>query len=147
MPAPPLRIVRLRHRIRVTRVNAPPVACVSMMQLARGLALGLGIPAIGVTGFEALAFGIALPVTVALDAPRGQVYVQRFDDGAETAQILEAAPLGARRMQDVTVAEFIAAMAQVGRAKATVTQPRPAPFYLRSADAAPSTDPVPVMLP
>ena len=115
--------------------------------LARGLALGLGIPAIGVTGFEALAYGMALPVAVALDAPRGQAYVQRFDPGPEAAGIVAMAPAGARLMQDLTLSAFITAMALVGRAKATVAQPRPAPFYLRSADALPSSDPVPVMLP
>ena len=42
---------------------------------ARGLALGLGIPALGITGFEALALdGPALPVV--LPALRGQVWVQ-----------------------------------------------------------------------
>ena len=115
--------------------------------LARGLALGLGIPAVGVTGFEALAFGMVRPVTVALDAPRGQAYVQHFDSGPGMAEIDEAVPMGARRMQDVTLAEFITAMARVGRDKSAVPQARPAPFYLRSADAAPSSDPVPVMLP
>lgn len=44
---------------------------------ARGLALGLGIPAIGVSGFEALE-GEGLR---RLPAPRGQVYVQAFRDG------------------------------------------------------------------
>lgn len=40
---------------------------------ARGLALGLGIPAIGVSGFEALGDG---PGTlVSLPAPRGQVWL------------------------------------------------------------------------
>lgn len=115
--------------------------------LARGLALGLGIPAVGVTGFEALAFGTVRPVTVALDAPRGQAYVQRFENGPGVAEIVEAMPADARRMQEVTLAEFITAMARVGQDKAAVPQPRPAPFYLRSADAAPSSDPVPVMLP
>ena len=40
---------------------------------ARGLALGLGIPAIGVTALEAAAFGASLPVQVVLDARRDEV--------------------------------------------------------------------------
>ena len=115
--------------------------------LARGLSLGLGVPAVGVTGFDALAFGTARPVTVALDAPRGQAYVQRFDPTPGLAGIVAAAPAGARRMQDLDLPAFITAMAHAGRDKAALPQPRPAPFYLRSADATPSRDPVPVMLP
>ncbi len=115
--------------------------------LARGLALGLGIPAVGVTGFEALAHGMARPLTVALDAPRGQAYVQEFGDvGVGAAGIFEAAPMGARRLQDVSLPQFIAALAEVGRAKAATPQPRPAPFYLRSADAVPASDLPPVIL-
>ena len=116
--------------------------------LARGLSLGLGIPAIGVTGFEALAHGAARPVTVALDAPRGQAYVQGFSaEGSGKAEIVQAAPLGALRLQDIALPQFIAALAAVGRAKAAIPQPRPAPFYLRSADALPSSDPPLVILP
>ena len=115
--------------------------------LARGLALGLGIPAVGVTGFEALAFGVAGPVTVALEGPRGQAYVQAFGAGGPgQAAMVEVAPEGVLRMADLDLAGFVAAMARVGRGKAMVAQPRPAPFYLRSADAAPSSDPPPVIL-
>ena len=120
--------------------------------LARGLALGLGIPAVGVTGFEALAHGMVRPLTVALEAPRGQAYVQVF--GAQqvgAAGIVDTAPVGARRVQDVDLAEFVTALALAGRAKAVTVQeagaqPRPAPFYLRSADAAPASDLPPVIL-
>jgi tRNA threonylcarbamoyladenosine biosynthesis protein TsaB len=45
---------------------------------ARGLALGLGIPAVGVTRLEALAHGLPRPLLVLEDAKRGQVYVQLF---------------------------------------------------------------------
>lgn len=51
---------------------------------ARGFALGLGRPAIGVDAFEALARETAdqcaaRPVTVLLDAHRGEIYAQGFD--------------------------------------------------------------------
>jgi len=54
---------------------------------ARGLALGLDIPAVGVTGFEVAHPGVRLPgrVLVSLQAPRDQVYVQDFVDGAPVA--------------------------------------------------------------
>ena len=51
---------------------------------ARGLALGLGVPAIGVSTFEAIIEEKGLhtgPVLIALPAPRGEHYVQRFEDG------------------------------------------------------------------
>ena len=50
--------------------------------LARGLALGLKVPAIGVTGFEAMAPAAKHPFWAVIDAPRDQSYVQR--QGAET---------------------------------------------------------------
>lgn len=55
---------------------------------ARGFALALGVPAIGVTAFEALAAETAAafparPVLVLLDAHRGEIYAQSFGaDGA-----------------------------------------------------------------
>ena len=53
------------------------------VSFARGLVLGLGIPAVGVTGFEITHLGIMLPgrVLVSLPAPRDQAYVQEFADG------------------------------------------------------------------
>ena len=108
--------------------------------LARGLALGLKVPAVGVTGFEAAGAG----GTVSIPAPRGQFYVKRV---GEVAVIADAEPAGATRLADLPVAAFVAAIARVGRDKAAVPQPRPAPFYLRGADAAPASDPPPVILP
>ena len=108
--------------------------------LARGLALGLKVPAIGVTGFEA----VGAEHVVSIPAPRGQVYVKA---PGRAAEILETEPEGAVRFADMAIADFVAAIARVGRDKAGSVQPRPAPFYLRGADAAPSSDPPPVILP
>jgi len=53
---------------------------------ARGLALALGIPAVGVSTFEIMRgrhVGTTAPAEiVSLPAPRGQVYVQHFQHGA-----------------------------------------------------------------
>ncbi|MBN8633280.1 MAG: tRNA (adenosine(37)-N6)-threonylcarbamoyltransferase complex dimerization subunit type 1 TsaB, partial [Rhodobacterales bacterium] len=58
---------------------------------ARGLALGLGIPAVGVTRLEALAHGQPRPVRVIEDARRGEVYVQDFtEDGPGPARLAAA---------------------------------------------------------
>ncbi|MES2435020.1 MAG: tRNA (adenosine(37)-N6)-threonylcarbamoyltransferase complex dimerization subunit type 1 TsaB [Pseudomonadota bacterium] len=119
---------------------------------ARGLALGLGVPAIGVTRLEAAAFGLPRPVTVIEDARRGEVYVQRFEvDGpgaarivaAEALDAVEGAVAGRDGLHSLPIAEAIAriALSRVGS-----PHPRPAPFYLRGADAAPPSDPPPVIL-
>ncbi len=49
---------------------------------ARGLALGLGVPAVGVTRLEALALGLPRPCRVVEDARGGLAYVQDFPGGA-----------------------------------------------------------------
>jgi tRNA threonylcarbamoyladenosine biosynthesis protein TsaB len=128
---------------------------------ARGIALGLGIPAIGVTRLEALAHDAPRPVTVAEDAKRGAIYLQEFtQDGAGAARLLDlaegpviappvigsaAALLGMTEMQPVR--PLAEAIAQIAATRLHEPQPRPAPFYLRGADAAPPSDPPPVILP
>ena len=107
--------------------------------------MGRGIPAVGVTGFEVLGAGAAWAV---IDAPRGQVYVQ----GAGAARVMGADEVAGldepvRRMSDLSPAELAGRIAEVGFVKARVPQPRPAPFYLRGAEALPSTDPPVVILP
>jgi len=124
---------------------------------ARGLALGLGIPAVGVTRLEALAHGLPRPVTVVEDARRGEVYVQSFTDSgagpaglcplSETAiagPVTGSAAGPAKLAPALPIAE---AIARIGAERARTAQPRPAPFYLRGADAAPPSDPPPVILP
>ena len=46
---------------------------------ARGLALGLSIPAVGVSSFDALREGAEGPVLAAVSAPRGAVYLDAPD--------------------------------------------------------------------
>ena len=114
---------------------------------ARGLALGLGVPAIGVTVLEARAAGADGPVTVVEDARRGEVYVQRFPGGAAHLASSEA-------VADVAVGRDIPprwpvaeAVARVAAGRLGTPQSRPAPFYLREADAALPSEPPPVILP
>ncbi len=108
--------------------------------LARGLALGLGVPVVGVTGFDA-----AGPEdTVAIPAPRGQIYLK---SPVGPAEIVELAPVEAVLLAEMPVANMIEALARVGRERSILPQPRPAPFYLRGADAAPASDLPPVILP
>lgn len=131
---------------------------------ARGLALSLRVPAIGVTGFEALVWGLPGPVLALIDARQGRLWAQAGDAAPE---LLEAgAPLPARwsglpvaghRAAEVAaalgspvlapaapLAEAIARVAAMRRGR---NLPRPAPLYLRAADALPPSDPPPVILP
>jgi tRNA threonylcarbamoyl adenosine modification protein YeaZ len=134
---------------------------------ARGLALALSIPAHGITALEALAYGLPRPCLVALDARQGRVYLQGFGvslppcladlsslpaglsapglvvAGHEAAAI--AARIGARAVhQPVPPAE---AMALLAAGRTTAPGTRPAPLYLRPADAAPPREAPPVILP
>ena len=128
---------------------------------ARGLALGLGIPAIGVGRMEALAHGLPRPVLVAEDARRGEVWVQAFGEaGPDGLALLSGPDLGAAfagypatgsaahltggpvLAQPMALAECIARIAATRAPGAP-----PAPIYLRPADAAPPSDPPPVILP
>ncbi len=53
---------------------------------ARGLAMSLGIPAIGVSGFEALALDLPRPVLACIDGRAGRSYLQLFRiTGADAA--------------------------------------------------------------
>lgn len=123
---------------------------------ARGLALALGVPAIGVTKLEALAYGQPRPVTVIEDARRGEVYVQTFTaDGPLPATVGPAEDfagitgpfVGNAAANPLPVLPLAEAIALIARERLGQTLPRPAPFYLRGADAAPSSDPPPVILP
>lgn len=127
---------------------------------ARGLALGLGIPAVGVSVFEALAQGAPRPVAVALDARRDEAYAQLFpatgaeaptlSPAADLAQVLAGVPvIGLALPHSAPLAPrhpLAVAVALVAASKCGTPQPRPAPLYLRGADAAPPSDPPPVIL-
>lgn len=138
---------------------------------ARGLALALGKPAIGVSSFEALAEGCDGPVLASVSA-RGDVsYLQLLEDRAMTdPAVIEhlAVPDTMRRLDvtcighaareisnDIGAAQaaprytMIEAVARAAARKLASGQSlaRPAPLYVRRPDAAPPRDPAPVILP
>ena len=156
---------------------------------ARGLALGLGVPAIGVTSFEALRgpfhHADQEPMIVSIPASRKgmDVMLQYFEnrepvgtpfelvifgEGAidqsfqgfpKLATVLghEAAAIDWALQNDMGggtylefgdrygLAEMVARVAVMKFAEGNI--PRPAPLYIRPADAAPASDPPPVILP
>ncbi|MFQ6775312.1 tRNA (adenosine(37)-N6)-threonylcarbamoyltransferase complex dimerization subunit type 1 TsaB [Cereibacter sphaeroides] len=120
---------------------------------ARGLALALGKPALGVSRFEALVLGLPAPVAVLEDARRGEVYLA---DGSLPPRLVALEGLSVTAPRQVGSAAFAdrleplyplaEAIARVAASRLGQPQPRPAPFYLRGADAAPAADPPPVIL-
>ncbi|MFK7870502.1 MAG: tRNA (adenosine(37)-N6)-threonylcarbamoyltransferase complex dimerization subunit type 1 TsaB [Roseobacter sp.] len=118
---------------------------------ARGLSLGLGIPAIGVSSFEvAHAHQSAQRDTVLLPAPREMAYQATFTGGlrasdpdlvipAETDVVthIDWQTWGIRTLAQLCLETF----------KSGAVTERPVPLYVRPADAAPAKDLPPPLLP
>jgi tRNA threonylcarbamoyl adenosine modification protein YeaZ len=133
---------------------------------ARGLAMGLSIPAVGVSTLEALAEGHDGPCLALCDARRGAVYAQGFGGHECPAQhvprdllsaflsehagaaLIADAPLDLPSSTEVhaPVLPLPDAIARVAARRAVPGLPAPAPLYLRAADAAPGK-PAPALLP
>lgn len=128
---------------------------------ARGLALALSVPAIGVSTLEVLAAGAfaagaAGPVIAAVDAKRGELFMQLFSAaGDETQPPLALTIDEARAFVAAQQAKLIgsgaavlagmsaeadqfdiATVASIAAARAKATG-KPAPLYLRGPDAKP----------
>ncbi|MEV8465793.1 tRNA (adenosine(37)-N6)-threonylcarbamoyltransferase complex dimerization subunit type 1 TsaB [Fluviibacterium sp. DFM31] len=134
---------------------------------ARGLALSLGIPAIGVSRLEAQVLDAPRPAVSLVAAPRGSAYVQVFSADSprppalhtaadllalklpENAPLLGVDPTAqAESLNRPIIAPRIPLAVAIARiaAQAPADSPRPAPLYLRAADAAPASDPPPKIL-
>jgi tRNA threonylcarbamoyladenosine biosynthesis protein TsaB len=141
---------------------------------ARGLALSLGVPAVGVTLFEVLRAGTeAEDLLVSLEGPRGSAYLQRYAGGAPAGPPFQIAPgagpvpglapqtlvLGyaaadiaapaAARAEDRALSDIAPRIARRAAERLAAGGPvaRPAPLYIRPADAAPPREAPPVILP
>ena len=130
---------------------------------ARGLALGLGIPAIGVTGFEAVGYGLPDDAVALLDARRGATWLAggglaaQLADADDLPRLLAGRSLTGHRADEIAAltggtalvqpVPMAVAIALIAASRLGMEQPRPAPVYLRAADAALPTEPPPVILP
>lgn len=136
---------------------------------ARGLALSLGVPAVGVSLLDAAALNTPGPVLSCLSAPREQAYVQsQAMTAAVPAQLIAiseiprhwaqpglicigsaAEPVAAHLGAALAPARYApaSAVARIAAKRWRDDPPRPAPMYLKPADAAPARDAPPVMLP
>ena len=111
---------------------------------ARGLALSLGIPAVGVSGFEAIALNAPEGQTPALPAPRDHLYAKPEGAAPRLLPRAEAEALGP--LAEVPAPDdFAVAIARIARGAPDGTPP-PAPLYLKPADAAPARDVPPKIL-
>ena len=113
---------------------------------ARGLALGLGKPAVGVSVFDTTQ-RLSNHAQVAVPAPRDQAYLMDFDTMAK-AVIVPVGAVGAAALStDHSSAAHVGCMAQIAAGRIGGDHPRPTPLYVRAADAAPARDAAPVILP
>ena len=138
---------------------------------ARGLALALSIPALGVSSFDILLYDTAETgsVLLSLPAPRDQVYLHLAEGGRLSGEGWITAPkapgaqakkvigaeaetlaraMGGAQTQARALPRTAPAIAELaaGRVAANVKIDRPAPVYIRPADAAPSKHRAPVRL-
>jgi len=111
---------------------------------ARGLALALEIPAIGVTSFEIISLGDRAAHVPAVPAPRDHVYVVQPGGGQVMLPLAEAADMGAPLRYLPEPDEMACRIARI--AAQAVPGAAAAPLYLRAADAAPARDAPPVIL-
>ena len=105
--------------------------------------MGLGKPAIGVNGFDARAYLELRPYTATIPAPRDQSYVQIFGAEGISAPAQTSAAAGLQKPAPV----LIEAVARIAATRLETQTARPAPLYIRSADAAPPRDAAPTILP
>ena len=113
---------------------------------ARGLALGLGIPAVGVSNFDAQSLDQAGPHLPVVPAPRGQVYAQAPGGVAMLVDLAQASAMGLPLCPPLPPAEMAARIARIAAARDVTGMAPPAPLYLKPADAAPARDQAPTLL-
>ncbi len=114
---------------------------------ARGLALGLGIPAIGVNRFDVITSAISDAAIPSVSAPQNKVYVKDSDAPARLISFDQAQMLDRDLCFEPDDFNPAPTIAMFAAARCTTAQTRPAPLYIRSADAAPARDAPPRIIP
>ena len=108
---------------------------------ARGLALGLGIPAVGVSTLQAIHL-LSPKALAAVPAPRDMLYVQRPD----AAPMMVPTALADAPVFAPNALCLIDAVARCAASADADIVNRPKPLYIKPADAAPARDTAPVIL-
>ena len=116
------------------------------VSLARGLALGLSIPAYGIDGFQARREANKSAVAVTIPGPRGQVYAWANGQKPELMDEERALNDFGPFPEEPSPSELASAIARVAARHWPDPTPSPSPLYLRAPNAAPSRDAPPVLL-
>lgn len=111
---------------------------------ARGFALSLGIPAIGVNGFDATLYGQSDEAIACLPAIRDQIYFSGHGLNAQLGDRDQAAQLGRPLIDRPDPAQLVKNIARI--AENAERFDRPVPMYVKPADAAPARDLPPKVL-
>ena len=114
---------------------------------ARGLSMGLGIPAVGVSLFETTA-SLGKSARTAVPAPRDHVYYWDADTMAAPVLTALADATPVSLSTDHAILDHVICIARIAavRLASGETPPPPAPLYVKPADAAPARDLPPVIL-
>ena len=113
---------------------------------ARGMALGLGIPAIGVSVFDTTRHLVPQATEIAVPAPREQAYLQTTLDAAP--QMVSASDAGSAVFSNTfATTDHIRALIMVTRQRLDAGEHTPPkPLYVKPADAAPARDIPPTII-
>lgn len=114
---------------------------------ARGLALGLGIPAVGINRFEVIKEALSATDLPCVLAPQNKVYVQEGDAPARLISLDEVQSLGRAICHEPEGFNPAPTIARLASERASQSHVRPAPLYIKAADAAPARDAPPRILP
>ena len=113
---------------------------------ARGLALALNIPAVGVSSFAAISSdqsGAHIPI---VNGPRDQIYMQALGDAPRIVPRTEAEAVGLPLVAAASGGALAEAIVRIAAAQSGEGLRAPVPLYVKAADAAPSRVTAPVML-
>lgn len=116
---------------------------------ARGLAMALKIPAIGVSNFDIAAYGTTGPTVVSLATVRNQYLSQRMMDGRGLGnpEIFDADTVFEGALPPCPPDLIASRLCSVAMARIDEDHAKPSPLYVRPADAAlPSEPPVKILL-
>ena len=111
---------------------------------ARGFALSLGIPAIGVNGFDATLYGQSEDAVACLPAIRDQIYFSGHGLNPQLGDHDQAAQLGRPLIDRPDPTQLVRNIARI--TESTDQFDRPVPMYVKPADAAPARDLPPKVL-
>jgi tRNA threonylcarbamoyl adenosine modification protein YeaZ len=120
------------------------------VSFARGLGLSLQIPVIGVDSFEATYLGHDGRVIVTVPAPRNEVYFQAFPRKKVDPQIAlldEVSKCGTTVIERCTARGLVENITRLAAMADPEGLKPAAPLYIKPADATPSRNTKPKMLP